>query len=1253
MKMRRLLLGLLMSAALILTFIPTISFGEEGEEPLWNVWAAIEDVYLSKDEPKENLTVMDNLGDLEEGADIPELSYQWYSSTGDEITGANDPSYTVDKEGEYYCEVTDGREYSTNVWFYVYYQTQWKVSAVEEDAYLTKSNPTVDLIVEPDFSAYEEDEDLPKLSYKWYDNSSGDEITNTNDATYTADKEGTYTCEVTDDEGHINNVWFGVSFKTEWTIEKANDDVYITKSKPTVELGVVPNFPKGSEAPELSYQWFREGYNEDGDEVYEPIQGATGSTYKANQKGDYYCEATDEEGHLNTVWFYVRYETDWSISAANEDVFITKSDPTVELKVVPKFPEDTEAQELSYQWFHKEYDEEEGNIFKPISGATDPTYKADQTGEYYCDATDEEGYENTVWFTVYYQTEWTIENDNPSEAISKAKPSVNLKVEADTSKCSENPELTYQWYYEGPDDEEYKAIEGATNVTYAADKEGNYYCKVTDKDGHSNDSDFYVYYQTEWTVESVESEVELSKTSSGVDLKVKADTAGYELTYQWYKRVYDEDEGHYEAIDGATESTYRATDTGKYLCTVTDKEGHSTDLDFYVYNGFSEVTDKLISNTAEEIGLNDTKTVNTEEKDGLFIFRPTEDGTYVFYSNHSDDSADPVGRVLDNNKKELVRGDDFDDSNFQIAFQAKAGETYYLQAMNYSGSATFTVVLMDSEISSISFAPGNEPLTASRYCESSDRYRIRSTECAGDKLTILHKDGSSEVYVCKEFYDTEDDDTYTKFVSETKPDTGLPGWIEFDMDETFDASIAPGSAMKIAAKASYMGLASKEFTRSVEFSLNHDELKKTEAKAATCDTEGNSAYWYCKGCKKYFSDEKGNEEIEKDSWIIPTGHKLTKTDKVDATCEKTGTAEYWTCSVCKKMFSDANGKNQIDKPAVIPVAAHKLVKTDKVDATCEKAGTEEYWTCGVCKKKFSDEKGTKEITEPAVIPATGHKLTKTEKVEPTIKTEGTEAYWTCSVCKKMFSDAEAKNEISEPVKIAKLPDPVKQKGADGTALGKGASAAAAEKAITAMKSDKDPAGSSFAILKLKSTKQAKNSLTLNWSKAKGATKYVVYGNLCGKANKMKKLATVKTNKYVAKKIINKKGKKVKVVKGKNYKFIVVALDKKNNVVSTSKVIHAATAGTKLGNYKSVTVSKKVIKSAAKLKKGKTLKLGAKAVPVAKKKVSKHVGLRYQTTNKEIATVSAKGVVKGIKKGTCYVYAYAQNGVFKAVKVVVK
>ena len=44
---------------------------------------------------------------------------------------------------------------------------------------------------------------------------------------------------------------------------------------------------------------------------------------------------------------------------------------------------------------------------------------------------------------------------------------------------------------------------------------------------------------------------------------------------------------------------------------------------------------------------------------------------------------------------------------------------------------------------------------------------------------------------------------------------------------------------------------------------NHTDLKHIDAKAATVAEEGNIAYWYCDGCKKYFSDAAATKEITK------------------------------------------------------------------------------------------------------------------------------------------------------------------------------------------------------------------------------------------------------------------------------------------------------------------------------------------------------------------------------------------------------
>ena len=44
---------------------------------------------------------------------------------------------------------------------------------------------------------------------------------------------------------------------------------------------------------------------------------------------------------------------------------------------------------------------------------------------------------------------------------------------------------------------------------------------------------------------------------------------------------------------------------------------------------------------------------------------------------------------------------------------------------------------------------------------------------------------------------------------------------------------------------------------------NHTDLKHISAKAATEDAEGNTEYWHCEGCGKYYSDKDGTKEIKK------------------------------------------------------------------------------------------------------------------------------------------------------------------------------------------------------------------------------------------------------------------------------------------------------------------------------------------------------------------------------------------------------
>ena len=114
-------------------------------------------------------------------------------------------------------------------------------------------------------------------------------------------------------------------------------------------------------------------------------------------------------------------------------------------------------------------------------------------------------------------------------------------------------------------------------------------------------------------------------------------------------------------------------------------------------------------------------------------------------------------------------------------------------------------------------------------------------------------------------------------------------------------------------------------------------------------------------------------------------------------------------------------------------------------------------------------------------------------------------------------------------------------------------------------------------------------------------------------------------------------------------------NKKVATVSANGTVKAKKAGkvnitVQVGNHKQVvkiTVKKptmKLAKSSAKLKKGKKVTIKVKAAPVSK--------VTFKSSNKKVATVSSKGVVKAKKKGTATITVKC-NGITKKFKVTVK
>ena len=188
---------------------------------------------------------------------------------------------------------------------------------------------------------------------------------------------------------------------------------------------------------------------------------------------------------------------------------------------------------------------------------------------------------------------------------------------------------------------------------------------------------------------------------------------------------------------------------------------------------------------------------------------------------------------------------------------------------------------------------------------------------------------------------------------------------------------------------------------------------------------------------------------------------------------------------------------------------------------------------------------------------------------------------------------------------------------------------------------------------LTTMKAGDTSMTIAWQKVTGAEGYDIFFSRCDGKGKTtaKKAQTINGNSTFA---WTRSG----LTAGVSYKAYVKAYVMNNGskqYVAASPLMHAYTKGytKRYTNAKSV----KVKKTKVSIKKGKTFKIKAKVKKLKKGKKlmpTKHeLKLRYLSTDSSIATVSKKGKIKGVKAGTCYVYAYAHNGVFKKIKVTVK
>ena len=314
-------------------------------------------------------------------------------------------------------------------------------------------------------------------------------------------------------------------------------------------------------------------------------------------------------------------------------------------------------------------------------------------------------------------------------------------------------------------------------------------------------------------------------------------------------------------------------------------------------------------------------------------------------------------------------------------------------------------------------------------------------------------------------------------------------------------------------------------------------LTLVAAKAATCTTAGNSAYYTCDGCDKWFADATGSVEItDKTSVKIPApGHTAGTEWKSDDT-------NHWhECSRCHDKKDEAahdyGSDNVCDTCGYYKTVphTHNLTLVAAKAATCTESGKEAYYKCEGCGKFYEDVLGTKEITDLASwgnIAKIAHTTKQTVTKASSIKLKATSLTYNGKVRtpKVIVKDRTGKTLVKNTdytVSYAKGRKYVGKYAVKITFKGKYSGTKTLYFTIK-------PKATSISSLKASSKK-----FTVKWKKqATQTTGYQVQYSASSKFSKAKTV-TVGKNTTVSKKISKLSGKKKYYVRVRTYKTVKI------------------------------------------------------------------------------------------------------------------
>jgi len=162
---------------------------------------------------------------------------------------------------------------------------------------------------------------------------------------------------------------------------------------------------------------------------------------------------------------------------------------------------------------------------------------------------------------------------------------------------------------------------------------------------------------------------------------------------------------------------------------------------------------------------------------------------------------------------------------------------------------------------------------------------------------------------------------------------------------------------------------------------------KVDAKAATCTSDGNTAYWYCSACGKYFTSSSKTTEISKASTVIRGGHVWDEAEELEdrlvigsgadcqsykiyyigcSRCEEINTSETFIGSTTGDHAVSAEWSFEKDSHYHACTVDNCTYRADVEACSGGQATCDEKAVCTACRNSYGDLLEHTEVIDPAV-----------------------------------------------------------------------------------------------------------------------------------------------------------------------------------------------------------------------------------------------------------------------------------------------